>query len=96
VPGYPTPTLECVNCKGAAFGQVLGHTFDRPSGSTFSFVPIWKMQDRPGSTEALAGIRVFYEHGGAAFSFPISRGAWLCWSTSSYECADNEPSALST
>jgi hypothetical protein len=86
LPGYLTPELACIQCAARGAPPVIGHTFVRSNGSTFEFMPMWRMRNRPGSTEALAGIRVSYEYDDEVFSLPIIGGAWLCWSTRSYDC----------
>jgi len=87
VPGYRTPELRSVTTDLPKGDPVLDRTLVGSSGSKFSFAPDWRMQNRPGSTEAVAGIRVFYEHEGVVFSFSIVGGAWACWSTASRHCA---------
>jgi hypothetical protein len=89
--GYVTPELACIQCADRRGPAVIGHTFTRSRGSTFEFMPMWRMRHRPGSTEALAGIRVSYEYAGLVFSLPIVGGAWLCWSTRAYHCTTPFP-----
>jgi hypothetical protein len=92
VRGYLTPELDCAACGGLRAGPILGRTFDRAKGSMFEFVPDWRMRNRPGSIEAIGGIRVVYEYKGTVISLPIIGGAWMCWSSPSYRCASHVPS----
>jgi hypothetical protein len=91
VSGYLAPDLDLRYAQP----PLVGHRFFRPAGSSMTIVPDWIMRRRPGSIEAVGGIRVVYSVRGSVFSLTdTSAREWLCWSTPSFSCTEQLPSSF--